>query len=557
VTAAPARSDSAPAPRTLLRRSGDRALTRLLRVPPATTDYVVTRDITVPMRDGVTLLADHYAPITPSPEGTLLVRGPYGRGLPASILYARLYAGRGYHVVVQSVRGTFGSQGVFEPAQNEIADGADTVAWLRNQPWFTGRFGTVGLSYLGFTQWALLVDPPPELAAAVIAVGPHDLSAAAWGTGAFALSDFLGWSDLVAHQEDRGRIRPLIRMLTSTRRLRAAMDALPLGQAGRTLLGEGAPWYESWVGNQAQTAEFWRPMQLGAALDRAEIPVLLIGGWQDLFLDQTLDQYRRLRARGVDVALTIGPWTHLQMTTAAVRTAARETMGWFDEHLGAHPTQTRSGRVRIHVTDRWRELPDWPPAADEKTWYLHPGALLADDPPRRDTAPSRFVYDPADPTPTVGGRMLLRAAGYRNDARLAARPDVLSFTTAPLAQPLEVIGVPCVELAHTTDNPHADLSVRVDEVDARGRSRNVSDGYVRLAPEQPSPVRVPLDAIAHRFGAGCRIRLLIAGGSHPRFARNLGTDEPALTSSRFGRSTHVVGADGVSKLLLPVVSPGS
>lgn len=146
------------------------------------------------MRDGVQLVADHYAPATSQPVGTLLVRGPYGRRFPFSLVFARIYAARGYHVVLQSVRGTFGSGGVFEPMVNEAADGADTVAWLREQPWFTGRFGTIGLPYLGFTQWALLHDPPPELAAAVITVGPHDFRASVWGTGSFTVNDFLGWS---------------------------------------------------------------------------------------------------------------------------------------------------------------------------------------------------------------------------------------------------------------------------------------------------------------------------------------------------------------------------
>ncbi len=67
---------------------------------------------------------------------------------------------------------------------NEIADGADTVEWLRHQPWFTGSFATIGLSYLGFTQWALLADPPPEMKAAVITVGLARSSAAPVGVPA-------------------------------------------------------------------------------------------------------------------------------------------------------------------------------------------------------------------------------------------------------------------------------------------------------------------------------------------------------------------------------------
>ena len=97
------------------------------------------------MRDGVELLADHYAPDA-APLGTILVRGPYGRAVPFSTIYAQIYAARGYHVVFQSVRGTFGSGGDFVPMANEAADAADTVEWLREQPWVTGTFGTIGLS---------------------------------------------------------------------------------------------------------------------------------------------------------------------------------------------------------------------------------------------------------------------------------------------------------------------------------------------------------------------------------------------------------------------------
>src|ERR1700736_998933 len=111
------------------------------------------------MRDGVELIADHYEPTTTNGAGTVLVRGPYGRGWPFSVLFAGVYASRGYHVVVQSVRGTFGSDGEFTPMAHEIADGADTAAWLRDQPWFTGSFATVGLSYLGFSPSAPLPGP--------------------------------------------------------------------------------------------------------------------------------------------------------------------------------------------------------------------------------------------------------------------------------------------------------------------------------------------------------------------------------------------------------------
>jgi uncharacterized protein len=524
----------------------------MLRLPAPTTTYTVSR-VQIPMRDGVKLVADHYVPAGDTqPAGTLLVRGPYGRGFPFSFVYAALYAARGYRVLLQSVRGTFGSGGVFQPMVQEAADGADTVTWMRQQPWFTGRFATVGISYLGFTQWALLQDPPPELAASIITAGPHDFSASAWGTGSFTVNDFLGWSDLVGHQAE-SKIRAGIRQLRARKRVARAASDLPLGAAGRALLGAAAPWWESWLEHPNRDDPFWVPLRFNAALDRVQVPVLLISGWQDVFLQQTLQQYQHLRDRGVDVALTVGPWTHTQLLGQGLGTIARESQNWLDTHLGGRPAKPRPSRVRIFVTgESWRELPDWPPTTTEHALYLQPGGRLADTPPPTACPPVSFRYDPADPTPTVGGRLLSPDGGYRNDTQLAHRRDVLSFTSDALAGDLSVRGNPVAELAHASDNPHVDVFVRICEVDAKGRSRNVSDGYRRLA-DPADTVTVELDAIAHRFSAGSRIRVLVAGGCHPRYARNLGTGEAPATGRRLKPATHEVHF-GTSRVVLPASS---
>jgi putative CocE/NonD family hydrolase len=178
-----------------------------------------------------------------------------------------------------------------------------------------------------------------------------------------------------------------------------------------------------------------------------------------------------------------------------------------------------------------------------------------------DTAPAAgsatFTFDPADPTPTIGGRLLSALGGYQDDSALAQRADVLTFTGPALSADLTVLGSPRVELAHTSDNPHHDVFVRLSEVDAKGRSRNVSDGFRRLvgdSDQQPGTLHLALDDIAYRFRAGSRLRLVIAGGSHPRYARNLGTDEPALTGTTMQSATHTVqlGGQTASRLVLPV-----
>ncbi|MEQ0574086.1 CocE/NonD family hydrolase [Mycobacterium tuberculosis] len=181
-----------PKLRALTGRVGGQALGGLLGLPRATTRYTVGH-VRVPMRDGVQLVADHYAPATSQPVGTLLVRGPYGRRFPFSLVFARIYAARGYHVVLQSVRGTFGSGGVFEPMVNEAADGADTVAWLREQALVHRPVRHHRPALSGFHPVGVAAIRPPELAAAaVITVGPHDFRASVWGTGSYGGASWAG-----------------------------------------------------------------------------------------------------------------------------------------------------------------------------------------------------------------------------------------------------------------------------------------------------------------------------------------------------------------------------
>ena len=107
-----------------------------------------------------------------------------------------------------------------------------------------------------------------------------------------------------------------------------------------------------------------------------------------------------------------------------------------------------------------------------------------------------------------------------------------------------------MELSHSCTNPNNDLFVRVSEVDAQGRSRNISDGYLASAPDTGT-VRLELDAVAHSFPAGSRIRVLIAGGSHPRFVRNLGTGESVATGTALATARHTVHLGGETRLVLP------
>jgi uncharacterized protein len=543
------------------------AMSRALRLGPARNKISIDRGLRVPMRDGTILLADHYVPMAAQSRPTVLMRCPYGRG-PQFGVGAWALAERGYHVLLQSCRGTFGSGGRFTPAVDEAADGQDTVRWLRDQPWFSGRLALVGQSYMAFAAWALATDPPPELTALALHISPHDLASAGFGHGAFELYNLLSWSDLVASQERVGGVRLVWRTLTAERRLAMAMNRLPIAATGAELEYAGAPWYREWLGHPDRSDPFWDGFSAAAALDRVTAPTLLVTGFHDFFVEQTVGQYKALRRRGVPAALTVGPWAHMSLDLGM---AFRETIAWLDAYADGNEGNVAVAlrrpspvRVRTSGLDRWRDLEDWPPGGTcALQLNLHAGRGLAADPhPAADAdASTALRYDPADPTPSVGGRtMSVRHAGSCDNSALEARADVLTFSTVPLADPVEVAGAPVVELYLNSDNPHCDVFVRLCDVDGRGRSRNLTDQIVRCSPADVTPgqvrlLRVTLTDISHVFTAGHRIRLQVAGGAHPRFARNLGTANDLLHGTRTVTVTHQIrhSARYPSSLVLPVL----
>jgi putative CocE/NonD family hydrolase len=172
-----------------------------------------------------------------------------------------------------------------------------------------------------------------------------------------------------------------------------------------------------------------------------------------------------------------------------------------------------------------------------------------------------FRYNPADPTPSVGGRtMSMTSAGSRDNSSLEARADVLTFSSPVLTAPIEVAGTPSVQLHMASDNAHFDVFVRLCDVDERGVSRNLTDQIVRLTPDQAAAgsvtdVNIQLTDVSHVFLAGHRIRLQVSGGAHPRFARNLGTgaDQAFSTAMVPANNQLLHGLEHPSALILPVV----
>jgi hypothetical protein len=185
---------------------GSHLIQRQLRLgSPSTRDVIVQHDLRVPMPDGVELLADRWAPRAGGEMlPTAVLRSPYGRRGLISLGMARPLAERGFQVLMQSTRGTFGSGGVFDPMRSEREDGLATLEWVVKQPWFGGSIVLVGASYLGYVQWAVADRLPAEVKAMIPHMTESAMTLELLRKDGFSLETPFGWGVMVAGQERRG-----------------------------------------------------------------------------------------------------------------------------------------------------------------------------------------------------------------------------------------------------------------------------------------------------------------------------------------------------------------
>ena len=519
----------------------------MFRLPPARTRQVtVRRDVPVPAPGGVSLLTDVYLSGSGGPQPAILIRSPYGRRGNCGML-ARVLAERGYHVAAQSTRGTGGSGGEID-FDAEAADGRAAADWVVRQPWSNGELGGYGASYLSFTQLALASTRPPQLKAVAVDVWAADRRAGYFPGGSFALERALTWTYLMSSQGSQLRA-----MVRAKKALAPAFAHLPILTADEVAAGRAVPFYRAWVRHDAPGDPSWAATDFRAVLPELGIPVTMQAGWYDMFLPYMLADYRALRDAGRPVRLRVGGWPHGSRRSAGY--SLRDALAHFGTHLRHQPAPA-AAPVQVEVMGGgWRDLPDWPPPARTERWHLQPGGALAPTPPP-ESAPDRYRYDPADPTPAVGGSGLMINAGPADNRALEQRPDVLTYTSGPLASALEIIGPVAAELHVTSSLGHTDFFVRLCDVHPRGRSVNITDGLVRLHPGDPHPVRVDLWPTAHRFAPGHRIRLQVSSGAHPRYARNPGSAEPLATATTLRAAEQAVHHEPgrPSAVLLPVTT---
>ena len=541
-----------------------RLIAHLLQLSPPQNKVQRQNNMRIAMPDGIHLIADLYRPVGLATAPTVLIRTPYGRN-SLNPFFASLFAERGFNVVCQDVRGRFSSEGAFEPYVHEAADGEATLAWIAEQAWSNGRIGMWGQSYVGFVQWAAASTGTPHLHALLPAVtqanlgGPNE-------AGFIWLDRTLRWILLLEAMMDQ--TLPIWQKIglsyyapMQNSRVQAGWEHLPLATADEAVLGHPQPFYRTWAAHFQADDPYWQAVDLRRIVPEVGLPVHLVAGWYDIFLNGQLRDYAALRQAGHQPYLTIGPWTHMDQQGMAG--AVQAGIAWFTAKLKGDAEAIRPNPVRIYLqgANQWLDYESWPPPAQQRSFYLQASGRLATTQPSPESRPDQYRYDPANPTPNLGGALLSIEAGQVDNRPLEARPDVLTYTTEPLSEPLTVIGHVRLRLYVRSSLEFTDFYGRLCDVQPDSRSLNICDGLFRVQPGRGEPqpdgsllVEVDMTATAYQFQTGHRLRLQVSSGAHPRISRNLGTGDPIMHGTAMHAAQQIIYHDPEhpSALILPL-----
>jgi uncharacterized protein len=576
----------------------------------ASEQYSVTyeRNVPVKMRDGVILRADIYRPAADGKFPVLLQRTPYNKD--NGVDFGLKAVAHGFVVIFEDVRGRYASEGEWYTFKNEPNDGYDTVEWAAALPYSDGKVGMFGGSYVGATQMLAAIAHPPHLAGICpIVTASNYHSNWVYQGGAFEQWFDQNWtSGLAQNTFDR-------EVANNTNALQG-ISTYPLASYPLFNLDKNsdpassaalAPYYLDWLAHPSYD-DYWKAISIEDRFGDINVPALHVAAWYDLFLGGSLRNYEGLKAhaateqarRGQRLLVIVGGHAgngpkigDVDFGAASKIDEDEITLHWY-EYLfkDAHNEFASDKRARIFVmgANQWRDEDDWPLAKARNTkYFLHSagkanslggnGTLSISAPGNKETS-DQYIYDPANPVPTVGGPLCCDsnhlAPGPHDQRAIEARDDVLVYSTPPMSQDMEVTGPVTVELYAKSSAVDTDFTAKLVDVAPDGFAQNLTEGILRaryresdetpslITPGQIYKFNIDVWATSNVFKKGHVLRLEISSSNFPRFDRNLNTgrnrylkaSEDVNSDPPFRSATNVIYHDTEhpSALILPVVS---
>ena len=580
------------------------SLTLIPQFTLAAEPYAVTIEhgVVATMRDGTVLRADIYRPTTAGKFPVILKRTPYDKHNVDAADFGVKGASRGYVVINQDVRGRYTSDGEWYPFLHESNDGYDTVEWAAALPYSNGKVGMYGGSYVGATQMLAAIARPPHLAGicpVVTASNYHD--GWTYQGGAFEQWFNESWTSGLAQDTLNRSVRSHTNAMNGIWKL--PLTGYPLFEVPqRTSDSDGlrslAPYFLDWLAHPDYD-DYWKRWSIEDHYSDVAVPSLTVAAWYDIFLGGSLNNYVGVKLHGENEAarngqrllVTIGGHAgsgrkvgDLDFGSAAEFNEDEITLAWYDylfKNVTNDFASPRPVRIFVMGANQWRDEDDWPLArAHNARYFLHSGGkanstlgdgILATAAPHSED-PDQYIYDPANPTPTIGGPLCCDAEhlapGPRDQRVVEARADVLVYSTPPLAQDLEITGPIQLELFAKSSAVDTDFTAKLVDVWPNGFAQNLTEGIVRARyrssqekPELMNPgeiykFTVDLWSTANVFLKGHRLRLEIGSSNFPRFDRNLNTGQEAGIAGKPVPATNTVYHDigHPSALILPIVT---
>lgn len=532
----------------------------------------IEKKVPIPMDDGKILYADVYKPERLNTAPSILVRVPLDNNFKGKIMsnvLGRIWAERGYNVIIQGVRGRFFSEGKHIPFKGERADGIATLKWLNKQNWHNGKLGMWGGSYFGYTQWEISDQDSLGFSAMLTQISSSSNYSMFYSGGAFALKSGLFWA---------ARSHSDIDTPMDSEQLEKGFKGSPMIKADDRTVGN-IPFFNDWVLHTALDS-YWLAVDGTNRAKRLNVPILMMAGWYDPYLSSEVQDFEDITLHSnkllfKECKLIIGPWCHAETVVMPngykdqnYRLASiAPSIDWYDKHLkGLRIKETPPVKLFVMGINKWRYENEFPLKRTKYTsYYLSEnklasstkGDLLDTILPNKETTRT-YIYDTKEPVPSIGGAVLGDNAGAVDQKKIEGRPDVLIYTTVALNKDVEVTGKIKLILHVSSDAKNTDFIAKLTDVFPNGNSFNISEGIIRSEYPGKDVVKtiiIELSPTSNVFLKGHKIRLEIMSSNYPRYSLNYNTG-----GNNYDETTGVVAEQKIysgkifsSQLILPVI----